>query len=196
MQADYEKITQLLNFFIRKNGNSRINKLKAIKLIWAADRYHIRKYGRLVSNDEYCALPFGPVASLAKDVADLDLEYIDNSYVDYINKYLKRDDDRRNLFSHNEVEKENFSKTDIEALEFAWDNFSDYDGFALADISHEYPEWLRYKEQLESKTIRKEKIIVEDFFDDPAQLSKLKSDPFALSQELLNSSKEYYQATS
>jgi uncharacterized phage-associated protein len=196
MQADYEKITQLLNFFIRKNSNSHIQKLKAIKLIWAADRYHIRKYGRLVSQDEYCALPYGPVASLAKDVADLDLDYIDESYVEYINKYIERDDERRVLYSHKNVEEDNFSKTDLEALEFAWNEFGKFDGFKLAKISHDYPEWSRFKEPLESKTSRKETIHVEDFFENPAKLTELSNDPFAVTAEMVNSSKEYYQATS
>lgn len=196
MQADYEKITQLLNFFIRKNSNSHIQKLKAIKLLWAADRYHIRKYGRLVSNDEYCALKFGPVASLAKDVADLDLDYLDSSYIDYINDYLKRDEKRLELWSHNPVEEESFSKTDLEALEFAWDNFGALNGFDIAVISHDYPEWLRYKEVIESKTSRHEVIVVDDFFKNPQTLTKLKSDPFALPDEILSSSKEYYLATS
>jgi len=196
MNVDYEKITQLLNFFIKKNSNSRIQKLKAIKLIWAADRYHIRKYGRLVSNDEYCALKYGPVASLAKDVADLDLDYIDSSYVDYINKYLTRDDERLVLFSHRDVEEDNFSKSDKEALEFAWKNFGSLNGFALAEISHDFPEWLRFKDELESKEIRKANIVVEDFFENPKELTTLKSDPFSLPADLLQSSKEFYLANS
>jgi len=196
MQADYEKITQLLNFFIKKNANSRINKLKAIKLIWAADRYHIRKYGRLVSNDEYCALKYGPVASLTKDVADLDLDYLDSNYVDYINEYLKRDVERLMLFSHKDVEEDNFSKTDIEALDFAWSRFGKYDGFDIAEISHDYPEWARFKDAFESKEIRHANIVVDDFFENPKQLNKLSSDPFALPADMLNSSKEFYKATS
>lgn len=196
MQANYEKVTQLLNFFIRKNSNSHIQKLKAIKLIWAADRYHIRKYGRMVSNDEYCALPYGPVASLAKDVADLDLDYLDNSYVKYIDEFLNRDEKRLTLYSHKDVDEDNFSKTDLEALEFAWQKFGQYDGFQLAKISHDYPEWKRFEELLESKASRKESILIEDFFSDPVKLTQLKSDPFELSEEMINSSKEYFQATS
>ena len=55
------KITQSLGFLLSLDDNHRMNKLKLVKLIWAADRYHLRKYGRTVTDSEYFALPHGPV---------------------------------------------------------------------------------------------------------------------------------------
>jgi uncharacterized phage-associated protein len=57
-KADYEKCTQALNFFAQKAGG-QINKMKALKLIFFADRYHVRKYGRLLTNDNYMAMEHG-----------------------------------------------------------------------------------------------------------------------------------------
>src|SRR5680860_294981 len=54
-QVSYEKATQALNFMATKDGG-RISKLKAIKLIFLADRYHLRKYGRPVVGDQYFAM--------------------------------------------------------------------------------------------------------------------------------------------
>ena len=45
--------------------------LSDIKLIFFADRYHIRKYGRPITNDEYLAMDFGPVNSGVKDIAEM-----------------------------------------------------------------------------------------------------------------------------
>ena len=74
---DYRKSTQVLNFFANKQGG-QINKMKALKLIFLADRYHIRKYGRLITNDVYVAMKHGPVPSTTKDIS----EY--NDYLDYL----------------------------------------------------------------------------------------------------------------
>lgn len=52
---DYRKTTQALNFFAVKNGG-HINKMRSIKLIYFADRFHLRKYGRPITNDEYFAM--------------------------------------------------------------------------------------------------------------------------------------------
>ncbi len=58
----HRKATQALNFFAAKAGG-KINKMKALKLVFFADRYHLRKYGRPVVGDEYLAMNYGPVAS-------------------------------------------------------------------------------------------------------------------------------------
>ena len=63
----HRKATQALNFFAQRAGGS-INKMKALKLVYFADRYHLRKYGRPVVGDEYLAMNYGPVASGTKDL--------------------------------------------------------------------------------------------------------------------------------
>jgi len=65
----HRKATQALNYFARQEGGS-INKLKALKLLFFADRYHLRKYGRPVSECAYYAMTHGPVASEAKQIAE------------------------------------------------------------------------------------------------------------------------------
>lgn len=66
---DFKKATQALNYLAKKFGGN-INKMQAIKLIYFADRYHLRKYGRPVTNDEFVAMGYGPVGSKTKDIAE------------------------------------------------------------------------------------------------------------------------------
>src|SRR5438105_15508174 len=66
----HRKATQALNFFARQEGGS-INKMKALKLVYFADRYHLRRFGRPVVGDEYHAMNYGPVASGTKDLAEM-----------------------------------------------------------------------------------------------------------------------------
>jgi hypothetical protein len=66
----YKKATQAVNYFAQRSGGI-INKMKAIKLIYFADRYHLRKYGRPITNDEYLAMDYGLVSSGVKDIAEM-----------------------------------------------------------------------------------------------------------------------------
>ena len=66
----HRKATQALNYFARQSSG-RLNKLKALKLIYFADRYHLRTYGRPITNDRYLAMEYGPVASSCKDLAEM-----------------------------------------------------------------------------------------------------------------------------
>ena len=65
------KSTQALNYFAHKAASGRppsrkLNKMKALKLLFFADRYHLRKYGRSVSDCVYFAMKHGPAASEAE----------------------------------------------------------------------------------------------------------------------------------
>jgi uncharacterized phage-associated protein len=192
MLHNYDKITQVLNFFARKNSNSRIQKLKAIKLIWAADRYHMRKYGRFVSSDDYVAMKLGPVGSLTKRIAENDRIWLGEEILDETNKYVMPSKDGKIVISQNEVDDKVFSNSDREALEFAWDNFGQYDGFIIADISHDYPEWLRYADAIKLGMQKCTDIDPVDFFKDPTVLRLLKTDPFKLDDDILKDSEAVY----
>lgn len=193
MKSDYKKITQIINYLIRKDERAAsISELKIIKLVWAADRYHIRKYARTVSEDYYIAMKNGPVGSLTKDVA----EFSDNEYsnveptdFEYIGSYIRFEKNNENgvLSSINDVDYDELSETDKEALDFAWENFGKYDWHKLVEITHKYPEWKKHQAALESG-LKREEINLIDFFDNIDD----KDDPFRVTNEFLADSKEMY----
>src|SRR3990167_7093267 len=90
--TSYKKATQALNFFAQKK-DGKINKMKAIKLIYLADRLHLRKYGRPIVGDAYWAMKLGPVGSRTKRVAELDT-MPDEAYV-YAKKYIRPIDEKK-----------------------------------------------------------------------------------------------------
>jgi uncharacterized phage-associated protein len=161
---DHRKATQILNYFALK-GDGKINKMKALKLIFLADRYHLRKYGRLVSGDRYVAMKYGPVPSTVMDIAEAD-EYLDNKIKDYVTTYIKSLDDGRKIESLKSVDENFLSDSDKEALKFAWDNFGHYKKWDLSDFTHLYPEWKKHEKSLRSGS-KVENIVLEDFFEDP-----------------------------
>ncbi|MBM3142749.1 MAG: DUF4065 domain-containing protein [Chloroflexi bacterium] len=159
---DHKKATQALNLFAIKEGGI-INKMKALKLVYLADRYHLRKYGRLITNDVYFALDNGPVASGVRDIVEAS-EFISDMERNYAACYLMEEDKyevkSKAPFDHNV-----FSDSDIEAINFAWEKFGDLDQWELRDLTHKYPEWFKHERMLRLNS--RIQMDINDFFDDP-----------------------------
>jgi uncharacterized phage-associated protein len=160
----HKKATQALNYFARLEGGS-VNKMKALKLIFFADRYHLRKYGRPITNGEYWAMDRGPVNSGVKDIAEMS-GFLGQEECSYASRFIEPDGkyDVKSLAS---VESRVFSETDLESLKFSWETFGHLNQFELADITHEYPEWKKHKRALENCP----RVLMDysDFVDDPEQ---------------------------
>ena len=61
-------------YYLLDNTNKSLDKLSILKLVFFADRYHIRKYARTITNDTYYAMQYGPVASNVKKVSNNDID--------------------------------------------------------------------------------------------------------------------------
>ncbi len=183
--TSYKKATQALNFYALKKGG-KINKMKAIKLIYFADRLHLRKYGRPIVGDAYFAMKLGPVGSRTKRVAELDT--MPEEALAYAKKYIKpADEKKQSLVSLRPVDADLFSQTDLECLETVYAQFSDKDQFELAELSHRYPEWFKHEHALEAGK-KRVPMDYDDFFSDTE-----KDDPlFAQSKADLNLAKDSF----
>lgn len=160
----HRKATQTLNFFARQAGGC-ITKLKALKLVYFADRYHLRRYGRPVGGDEYLAMNYGPVPSGTKDLAEMS-DFLGEEEASYGRAYL-RPVDRHTVGSEAPVEPQVFSASDREAIEWSWKHFGHFDGFALAEMTHEYPDWKRHEGALKGKLVSRAPMNYRDFLEDP-----------------------------
>lgn len=181
----YKKATQALNLLARKK-DGRINKMKAIKLIFLADRLHLRKYGRPIIGDMYWAMKLGPVGSLTKNVAEL--SNISGEALAYAKKYIKPLDGKKQTFtSLKPGDLSVFSKTDLECIEVVYDKFSDKDQFELAEITHKYPEWIKHKKEIGSgkKRVRMD---YRDFFTE----TEKEDDLFSQNKSDLEMAKESF----
>ena len=158
----HRRAVQALNYFARQEGGS-INKLKALKLLFFADRYHLRKFGRPVSECAYFAMTHGPVASEAKDIAE-GCASLPPSARAYARRYVCKDGDY-DFSSVADVDAAVLSASDHEALEFAWRNFGRFSKYTLRDITHHYPEWKRHEKALETK--RRVPMDLADFLKEP-----------------------------
>ena len=189
MNFDHKKATQCLNHFVLKEGG-QIDRLKALKLVYLADRYHLRKYGRLITNDMYFAMRLGLVASTTENISE-GSEYLGLAEKQYSSQYfcLKSN---HNLVSLNPVDYDVFSDSDVEALDFAWDTFGSLDNFTLSDLTHKYPEWAKNEQTFKMNPRARIQIQKEEFLDDPArEIEKC----FDLTDEDKGNLREYLKET-
>ncbi len=185
VETSYKKATQALNYLARKK-DGKINKMKAIKLIYLADRLHLRKYGRPIVGDEYWAMKLGPVGSHAKKAAELD---VPESFLSYAQKYIQPADDKKQSFVSLKLADTNvFSKTDLECLESVYSAFGDRDQFELAELSHQYPEWKKHEKEIKAG---KKRVAMDynDFFADGEKNDSI----FGQKKSDLNLSKESFE---
>jgi uncharacterized phage-associated protein len=163
------KATQSLNYFAHLSASGappkEINKMKALKLLFFADRYHLRKYGRPVSDCAYFAMKNGPVASEAKSVAE-ESAHLPPQVRSYARRFVRKSGSY-DVGSVANVDTDVLSETDVEALKFAWKTFGHYTKFELVDITHHYPEWKRHEKALDGDTHKRVPMSYEDFFAEP-----------------------------
>lgn len=167
--ANYRKITQAISYLINKNDKANVlPEVKIVKLLWAADRYHLRKYGRSVSDDEYLAMQWGPVGSMAKDILEhscFPTNGLNEDDFSYIGEFISSDHKGRDsmIFSLRDTDESQMSESDREALDFAWNKLGDYTIEEIVDFSHKYPEWKKHEDALKSE--RSVKMDIYDFFE-------------------------------
>ena len=189
-----EKIVQIF-YYIQKYSNTD-TKLLLIKYLFFADRIHIRDHYSLISLDIYKALEHGPVASTALDILNKNMEYLNNYENDEL-KYLENikmtDAKTRKI---NEMTHDLLSKNEMNSLDKSIKLFS---GKNLVDLSHDYPEWKRFKTLFENKYVSSMPIHVDDFFKNPdindsPAINKYfgSEDPLYKDDEYLSEARQFY----
>jgi hypothetical protein len=167
---NYQKTTQALTF-LASLSQGKLNKMKALKFIWLADRYFIRNYGRMITGDDYYALKNGPVASGTRNILELNNNFLDDDAVTFASDYIEQDP--QDVYSY-QIKKETdfkyLSKAEQQTLNLVHSKFNSKDQFALSDYSHLFPEWKKHELRLNSGLSSRVDIDLRDFFentDDP-----------------------------
>lgn len=158
--ADVLKIAQSLCYIGGKCRGRSLDKIYALKIIYLADRYHLRKYGSTITGDEYFAMEKGPVASMTKTVIEGKIE--DKSSSDYVLRYIMPG---RNRFQSKIVTCfDELAKTDIEALDAAYDTFLEKDPENIIGFTHRFPEWKNHQPAIDAGR-KRVKMNLADFFE-------------------------------
>ena len=173
------------------------DKLSLIKLLFFADRYHLRAFCISMLEDNYKALRKGPVCSYTLDL------------INKSNYYNQLSRDEQNYVSENlsingwnvtvkERNTDSLSKSALQALDFAIDNFSKFDPYDLVEIAHSYPEWKKFEDFLRANPQKSKDMSFVDFFDNPESDDSViqeyfsGKDPYAMDEKYLAASKTEY----
>jgi hypothetical protein len=190
-----EKIIQVLAYIQKKTGAR--SKLELIKYLFFADRVNIRRHFFFISRDYYYALKLGPVASETLDVLDRHDEYLNypDNELQLLDK-IEATDSRTRII--NETRTDLLSKNEMRSIDFIANTFKP--PMPLVELTHEYPEWKRYKELFDAKQTSKEDIQREDFFanpdlnNSPYLMKYFGKDPLYEDETYLDEAKKFYLA--
>lgn len=159
---NYKKATQIINFYSRHV--SGVTKLDVLKLVYLTDKLHLLKYGRLITNDNYMAMEYGPVASSVKDIID-GTDFISNVEKKYASEYFSQEQ-KHKIKSLKDVDNGVFSETEKNVLQSVLDEFTDGGEINqdLVDVTHKYHEWKKHETILTSGEVTRMNMDVHDFF--------------------------------
>src|SRR6187549_461447 len=76
-QLDLDKTREALAYLAWKSPGG-LDKYRACKLLFLADKYHLVKYGRTITGDVYYALPLGPAPTRTLNILNMALENPDS----------------------------------------------------------------------------------------------------------------------
>lgn len=110
------------------NKYNDISKMRLLKYVFFADLYHINKYGRPILGDRYVAMDNGPVLSKLYDMLKMPSKDF------HIEKKMLVIPDKQPDLDY-------LSKSDIEALDYVLNQYSQYDTLEMSDLTHEYLSW-------------------------------------------------------
>ncbi|MDR3195240.1 MAG: SocA family protein [Endomicrobium sp.] len=162
-----------------KDNTAKSDIMYLLKLIFFADRHHLRHFGFVASGDKYEAMKYGPVASAVKDILYGKMPNANSAEL-----YLLREVEQ--LSEHDVLvlkqDTDELSESYKQSLNFSVKTFGKYKQFELSKITHDYPEWKKHEDKL-SRGIKSVEMDFRDFFDNPKTLKcsknyDIKEDPF------------------
>lgn len=188
MVKDTTKIIQSLTYLADHQPKRTMDNMKAFKLLWLADRYHLRQTGRTITGDSYYAMPYGIVPSDAKCILEDEKTKLKNPK-GYKDQYICCKGKHSYVaISHPDLTV--FSDSDQDALDKVIKVYGSSDAMQLSKLSHKFPEWIFYQDLLEDKEEKNSyKIDLDHFFKSaPNEAKELFDD----NEELLSLTKELY----
>ena len=136
---DLAKAAHMVAFFALKAGKN-INVLKAVKLVYLADRESAKRIGAPLLHDARVSMPHGPVNSGVLDA-------MNGAYDDPRWRLVLRDRAHHYIGVQpgiREDDLDELSDYDVEVMEAVWEQFGTMDQWRLRDWTHDssnVPEW-------------------------------------------------------
>jgi uncharacterized phage-associated protein len=174
-----DKIVELLLYLAHKRPGA--DKYQAVKFFYLADKKHINRHGRPITQESYFALPYGPVASKAMDLLEQDRRTMKEAGIEAL-PFEVGDEIRKDRSITvigrplREVNLDLFSKSDLTVFDEVIAEFGNCTFEQLFDVTHDHTAykkaWARrrpnskraemhYDEMVDNESLRH--ALVEDF---------------------------------
>ncbi len=128
-EFDHDKALQVINYLYRKlkNIGEKLEVYNLIKLLYLADEYHIERYGRLICGGDYVTMDYGHVHSNIYSLVNTDKREIVR--------------EGNNVRTDVPLDLDEFSESDIEALDTVVDKYGHYTFDQFKQLSHKRNNW-------------------------------------------------------
>jgi len=182
----FETSVQAIHFLLKSFGE--MDKLKIVKLIYFADKYHLITRRRTITGDNYLAMRHGPVGSMVLNILNRNTEYLESEQLNYINQYIRQIELARDdyMCANDGMEYDRLSVSDKKTLTKIGEAFKTIDKWDLVELTHKYPEWIQFERELKKDPSISKSISLADMF------STIENDPLGLSYEDVKNSQEIY----
>lgn len=174
-----DKIVELLLYLAHIRPGA--DKYQVVKFFYLADREHLNRYGRPITQEEYFALPYGPVASKAMDLVEQDRWTMKEAGIDSLPFEVGQENRKGRTVTVlgsplRDVNPDLFSKSDLKVFDEIIGRYGECDFEELFKVTHDHnaykKAWARrkpnskraemyYDEMIESEDMRS--AIIEDF---------------------------------
>lgn len=143
MAYNARKAAQTIAFFAMKNGAQPLAVIKAVKLVYLADRESVRRFGFPIQDEARVSMPHGPVNSETYSMINGECDPVASGWAEFL-----RDREDHNLSLARpglaEEDLDELSDADVEVLNAVWDQFGHMTKWQLRDWTHvqaNVPEW-------------------------------------------------------
>ena len=151
---DQQKANQALLWLLHRHGGT-MDKLKLVKLVFYADREHLRQYGRPIIGGQYVAMRHGPISSELYDQLKVAAEK---------GRLPFTVQDRTQVIADGQLDEGDLSESDMQVLRWVYDEYGFCDPYRLRNMTHELEAWKRNYPDPTENTSRP--LPYEDFFLD------------------------------
>jgi uncharacterized phage-associated protein len=144
MSYDPRKAAQTIAYLAVKNGRQPLNILKAIKLVYLADRESVRRSGFTIQDEPHYSMPHGPVNSTTYRLINGEVPPEDT---DGWSEFLTDRNEHRVGLVDPQVDADDLdelSDAEISVLDDVWEQFGHMTQWQLVDWTHDphnVPEW-------------------------------------------------------
>lgn len=155
------KIIEAIVYLVSRSPERKMSKLHLLKMLFFADRWHLRMYGRSVTGDTYYAMQYGPVPSECKNVAEgrpsRDMGKLLSEALDFPSANI--------IHAIRNERRDALSDSDVAALEAA--RGVEKKVRDLVAFSHNFPEWQKHESGIRNLHCRKRMDGLDFFLDAP-----------------------------